>query len=274
MKQKSAMTLDRVVSRSGIASRSVACEWIRAGRVKINGRIVRDPSVWVQRETDFIHLDGKRLKRARRVYLVLYKPKGILTSHGDPQARDTVYHCLDPNLPWVVPVGRLDKDTSGLLLLTNDTDFADRMTDPVAGIAKTYRVKLNGIIGAEPIASLSGGVRMKRGDWANPVSVRKIEDRGKYSRLEVILREGKNREVRRMFEAVGFKVLKLVRTAIGPLTLANLEIGKWRFLTAAEVSGLRQCAGSPGPSARNNPDVREVDEQPRSDEQPVKQTHA
>lgn len=243
MRNKSEMTLDRVLSRSGLASRSVACEWIRSGRVKINGRVVRDPATWVQSKRDFVHLDGKRLKRARRLYLLFYKPKGTITSHGDPDARDTVYDYLATGLPWVVPVGRLDKDSSGLLLLTNDTDFANLMTDPSGGIAKTYMIKINGIIGDEAIASLSGGVEMKRGDWAHPVSVRRIEDRGKYSRLEIVLQEGKNREVRRMMEAVGFKVLKLVRTAIGPLTLQGLAIGKWRALTAAEVSDLRSSAG-------------------------------
>ena len=122
MKTKSAMTLDRVLSRFGLASRTTAREQIRAGRVKVNGRITRDPDAWVRPAVDPIHLDGKRLRPARKIYLLFYKPKGVITSHGDPGARDTIYDFLDGGLPWVAPVGRLDKDTSGLLLLTNDTD--------------------------------------------------------------------------------------------------------------------------------------------------------
>jgi len=240
MKDKAAMTLDRVLSRFGRGSRTVASEWIRAGRVKVNGRIVRNPDTWVRPGQDALHLDGTRLKQARKIYLLFYKPKGVITSHGDPDARDTVYDYLDGRIPWVVPIGRLDRDSSGLLLLTNDTDFADFVSNPESGIAKTYLVKINGLISDETIAQLLSGVKMKRGDWARPRSARRIEDRGKYSRLEIVLVEGKNREVRRMMEAVGFTVLKLVRTAIGPLTLQGLEIGKYRILTRAEVSSLRQ----------------------------------
>jgi len=242
MKTKSAMTLDRVLSRFGFASRTMAREQIRAGRVKVNGRVTRDPDAWVRPADDAIHLDGKRLKPARKIYLLFYKPKGVITSHGDPGARDTIYDYLDAGLPWVVPVGRLDKDTSGLLLLTNDTDFADFVTAPASGISKSYLVKLNGIISDQTISTLLAGIRMKRGDWARPRSVRRIADRGKYSRIEVVLEEGKNREVRRMMEAAGFQVLKLVRTAIGPLTLEGLEIGKYRKLSPQEVVGLKKSA--------------------------------
>jgi 23S rRNA pseudouridine2605 synthase len=242
MKSKSVMTLDRVLSRFGLESRTMAQDRIRSGRVKVNGRTVNDPCIWVRPDKDVIHLDGKHLKRARKVYLLFYKPKGVITSHGDPQERDTVYDYLAAGLPWVVPVGRLDKDSTGLLILTNDTEFANFVVDPASGIAKTYFVKLNGIMSDETVAMLAGGVRMARGDWARPRSVRRVEDRGKYTRLEVVLQEGKNREVRRMMEVVGFKVLKLVRTGIGPLTIGGLEIGKFRPLTAAEVAALRKSA--------------------------------
>ncbi len=238
------MTLDRVLSRFGLASRTTASEWIRAGRVKVNGRKVRDPDMWIRPEEDAVHLDGKRIKPARKIYLLFYKPKGVMTSHGDPHARDTIYNYLDENLRWVAPVGRLDKDTSGLLLLTNDTDFSSMVSDPESGIEKSYLVKLNGIVSDDTISQLAAGIRMKRGDWARPCSIRRLEDRGKYSRLTVVLNEGKNREVRRMMEAVGFKVLKLVRTAIGPLTLEGLEIGKYRRLTPEEVASFRQLSGA------------------------------
>jgi len=233
------MTLDRVLSRFGLASRTLACRWIRAGRVKVNGRKVTDPEVWVKPGQDAVHLDGKRLKQARKIYLLFNKPKGVITSHGDPGARKTIYEYLDERVPWVVPVGRLDMETSGLLLLTNDTDFADFVADPRSGIEKTYLVKLNGLIRDETLQQLASGVKMKRGDWARPRSVQRIEDRGKYSRLQIVLAEGKNREVRRMMESVGFTVLKLVRTGIGSLTLAGLEIGKCRRLTRAELASLR-----------------------------------
>ncbi len=249
MKQKAAMTLDRVLSRFGLASRTEACRWIRAGRVKVNGRVITDPGVWVRPGQDALHMDGKRLKRASKIYLLFYKPRGVITSHGDPGVRPTVYDYLDKNLPWVAPVGRLDLDSSGLLLLTNDTDFANYVTDPASAIEKTYRIKLNGLISEETLAQLAVGIRMKRGDWARPRSVRRIEDRAKYSLLEIVLVEGKNREVRRMLEAVDFTVLKLVRTTIGPLTLEGLEIGKYRPLTRAELSSLKtspQKRGQPG----------------------------
>jgi pseudouridine synthase len=240
MKAKPKMTLDRVLSRFGLASRTAAREAIRAGRIKVNGRAVRDPECWVEPERDAIHLDGQRLKPARKVYRLLYKPKGVITSHGDPQGRKTVYNLLGESGRWVFPVGRLDRDTSGLLLLTNDTGFADFITSPESGVTKTYLVKTSGLLSDEVISQLNAGVQMKRGDWAQPERVRRLEDRGKYTRLEVTLTEGKNREVRRMLEAVGFKVLKLVRTHIGPLTLEGLEVGKWRELKATEIAALRK----------------------------------
>ncbi|MBN1568938.1 MAG: rRNA pseudouridine synthase [Acidobacteria bacterium] len=236
MKSKSAMTLDRVLSRFGLASRSEAREAILSGRVKVNGRVIRDPDLWVRPAADAIHLDGKRLRRVRKVYLLFYKPKGIITSHGDPEGRKTVYDCLGAGVPWVSPVGRLDKDTSGLLLLTNDTDFADHVMDPASKIPKTYLVKANTLVSDECINRLSQGMELKRGDRAEPQSVRRVEDRGKYSWLEIVLTEGKNREVRRLLEAVGLKTLKLVRTRIGPCTLEGLQVGQFRILLPAERS--------------------------------------
>jgi 23S rRNA pseudouridine2605 synthase len=240
MKSKESMTLDRVLSRLGIASRTQARQAIAGGRIKVNGRVVRDSDQWIRLDTDVIHLDGKRLRQARKIYLLFCKPKGVITSRGDPSSRRTVYDYLDRNLPWVSPVGRLDKDSSGLLLLTNDTEFANFVTDPDSQVEKTYIVKLNGLIGGEGVAVLANGVRLKRGDLAKPVSVKHLEDRGKYSWLEIVLTEGKNREVRRMVEALGFKVLKLVRTRIGPWSLEGLEVGKYRELSPADIGRFRQ----------------------------------
>jgi len=270
MPTKPIMTLDRVLSRFGWASRTASRQIIVAGRLKVNGRTVRDPDVWVSPDRDVLQLDGKRLKPARKRYLLFYKPKGVITSHGDPAGRETIYQYLDGVAPpfrvaraglkpgakaenkWVAPVGRLDKDTSGLLLLTNDTQFADFITNPESEVPKTYIVKTNALLSDNVIADLNAGVEMKRGDLAQPASVRRREDRGKYTWLEVVLTEGKNREVRRMIEAVGFKVLKLVRTHIGSLTLEPLEVGKWRELTRAEVAALRRGRELAGSSRRSN----------------------
>jgi pseudouridine synthase len=223
-----------------LASRTAAREAIRAGRLKVNGKVARDPDLWVRPDRVALHLDGQRLKPARKTYVLFYKPKGVITSHGDPGGRKTVYDYLGDIGNWVSPVGRLDKDTSGLLLLTNHTEFADYITSPNSKVPKTYLVKASGILSEETVSRLNAGVEMKRGDRASPISVRRVEDRGKYTWLEVVLAEGKNREVRRMIEAVGFKVLKLVRTGIGPLTLAGLEVGKWRELRPNEVAALRK----------------------------------
>lgn len=256
MKSKEQMTLDRVLSRLGLASRTAAREAIRAGRLRVNGRVVRDPECWVQLARDAVELDGRRVKPARKVYLLFYKPKGVISSHGDPAGRKTIYAHLEglgEEGKWVAPVGRLDQDTSGLLLLTNDTEFADFITSPDSGVPKTYLVKTSGLMSDEVIARLAAGVEMKRGDFARPMSVRRVEDRGKYTWLEVVLTEGKNREVRRMIEAVGFKVLKLVRTQIGPLTLAGLEVGKWRGLTRADVTALRKFKLTPQTTTPRTP---------------------
>ena len=239
MRSKATLTLDRVLSRFGLASRRDARQAIQAGRLKVNGKVVRDPDLWVRPDHVTLHLDGQRLKPARKTYLVFYKPKGVITSHGDPGERKTIYEYLKDIDKWVSPVGRLDKDTSGLLLLTNDTEFAEHITNPLSKVLKTYLVKTSGLLSEETIAKLNAGVEMKRGDIASPISVRRLEDRRKYTWLEVVLAEGKNREVRRMIEAVGFKVLKLVRTGLGPLTLAGLEVGKWRELTPREIAALR-----------------------------------
>lgn len=236
MKSKSVMTLDRVLSRFGLASRTEAREKILAGQVKVNGGVVRDPDRWTDPRADIIHIGGKRLRQARKVYLLFYKPKGVITSHGDPDGRKTVYDCLGREVPWVTPVGRLDKDTSGLLLLTNDTDFANYITDPASQVPKTYLVKANMLVSDEVLAQLARGIELKRGDWARPQSVRRVEDRGKYSWLEIVLTEGKNREVRRLLEAVGLATLKLVRTRIGPCTMEGLQVGKWRDLLPSERS--------------------------------------
>jgi 23S rRNA pseudouridine2605 synthase len=254
MKSKGTMTLDRILSRFGLGSRHDSREAVLAGRLKVNGRVLRDPDAWIQPGKDVIHLDGEILRHARKRYYLFYKPKGVITSHGDPSKRKTIYDCLGAKMPWVAPVGRLDKDTSGLILLTNDTDFANLVTDPAQEIPKTYLVKANCIVGGEALAAMEEGVRMKRGDWARPRSVRRIEDRGRHTWLEIVLTEGKNREVRRLMEAVGFSVLKLVRTAIGTFTLQDLQVGGYRELSSSEIAGfLASTASKPARSSPQEP---------------------
>jgi pseudouridine synthase len=243
------MTLDRVLSRCGLFSRRASENAIRSGRVKVNGRVVRDPALWTDPKSDTVHLDGKRIRQVRRIYLLFYKPKGILTSHGDLRGRKTLYDCLDPKLPWVAPVGRLDKDTSGLILLTNDTEFASFVTRPSSEVRKTYLVKANMLVDDALLERMSEGFKMKNGQLAKPQSVKRLEDRGKYSWLEIVLTEGKNREVHRLLESVGLKVLKMVRTRIGPFTLEGLQVGQHRNLSRIEIARLYAGSTSMPPSS-------------------------
>lgn len=230
-------TLDRVLSKAGLGSRTEARSWIGTGRVRVNGRVIRTPDHWVDLERDRVTLDGKPVRAEEFVYLLLYKPKGYITTYKDPEGRPTVYDLLEDLGQWVAPVGRLDLDTSGLLLMTNDTQFAERITNPEYKIPKTYQVKAATLLTDEQLEQLRKGVMLKDGPTA-PAEVRRLRDSGKRTHLEITISEGRNRQVRRMLEAVDSKVLKLVRAAIGPLTIGALPIGRWRELTAAELKGL------------------------------------
>ncbi|HXM42227.1 MAG TPA: pseudouridine synthase [Bryobacteraceae bacterium] len=230
-------TLERVLSKAGLGSRTEARSWIGAGRVRVNGKVVRSPDHWVDMERDRVALDGQPVRGARKVYLLLYKPKGYLTTYTDPQGRPTVYDLVRDAGTWVVPVGRLDLDTTGLLIMTNDTEFAERLTNPEYKVAKTYQAKCADRLADEQIARLRGGVQLSDGP-TRPALAARLRDSGKYTHIELTIGEGRNRQVRRMVEAVGSKVLKLTRVAIGPLRIGDLQIGKWRHLTAAEVRAL------------------------------------
>ncbi len=230
-------TLDRVLSRAGAGSRTEARRWIGAGRVAVNGRVIRTPDHWVDPERDRVTLDGRPLRAARKRYLLLYKPTGYLTTYKDPEKRPTVYDLLAGVDEWVVPVGRLDLDTSGLLILTNDTDFGELLTNPKHKVPKTYLVKAATLLTEEQLAALRQGVELSDGPTL-PARVRRVRDSARYTHLELTITEGRNRQVRRMLEAVGSKVLKLVRIAIGPLRIGDLPIGRWRDLTPEEVRAL------------------------------------
>jgi 23S rRNA pseudouridine2605 synthase len=231
-------TLDRVLSKAGLGSRTEARRWIAEGRVRVNGKPVRNPDSWIDFERDRVALDGKPVRPGRKVYVLLYKPTGYITTYRDPQGRPTVYSLIQNLGAWVTPVGRLDLDTSGLLILTNDTQFAERLTNPDFKVPKTYLVKASTLLSGEQLDQLRNGVQLKDG-VTRPALVTRLRDSQKYSYLEITITEGRNRQVRRMIEAVNSKVLKLVRTAIGGVRIGDLRIGRYRHLTRREVEGLQ-----------------------------------
>jgi 23S rRNA pseudouridine2605 synthase len=234
-------TLERVLSKAGLASRTEARAAVAAGRVWVNGAVVRDPDAWVDLERDRVSLDGALVAREAATYWLLYKPKGYLTTRRDPDGRPTIYDLLAPELQRLIPVGRLDLDTSGLLLLTNDTAFAERMTNPDFKVPKTYLVKASEFLTDEQLEQLRQGVELTDGP-TRPAEVVRVREAGGRTVLELTLTEGRNRQVRRMIEAVGAKVLKLVRTRIGPLTIGELPIGQVCALAPAEVKGLLRAS--------------------------------
>ncbi|HVR43078.1 MAG TPA: pseudouridine synthase [Thermoanaerobaculia bacterium] len=240
-------TLERVVSKSGLGSRREARSWIAAGRAAVNGTTVVDPDRWVDLERDQVTFDGEPLAPRRLVYLLLNKPAGILTTYRDPQKRPTVYELLPPGLGFLIPVGRLDLDTSGLLLMTSDTTFAETVTNPRYGVPKTYRVEASRHLDESELARLREGVELSDGP-TRPAAVERVGEREGRTTFEMTITEGRNRQVRRMVEAIGGRVERLERIAIGPLTAEGLEPGGVRELTQAEMESLvRSSRGDAGP---------------------------
>ena len=229
----------RVLSKLGVCSRSQAEAAVRAGRVGVDGSLVRDPEHPVDADRQRISLDDVPVMAVQRVYLALNKPRGIVVSAADERGRDTVYDLLrDANLPWLGPVGRLDKASEGLLLLSNDSVWAAGITEPATHLDKTYHVQVAGQPNADALAAMQAGVR----DGADLLRARKVEllrAGEKNAWLEVVLDEGRNRHIRRLLAALDYEVLRLVRVAIGPLPLGELAKGQWRHLSAAEVAALR-----------------------------------
>ncbi len=212
--------------------------------------ILRDPEHWVDLDRDRVTLDGKPVAAAPRLYILLYKPTGYLTTYRDPAGRPTVYDLVGDAGTWLSPVGRLDLETSGLLLLTNDNDFGERVMNPEHKIPKTYQVKAATLLTDEQLQQLRQGVVLHDGP-TSPAEVRRLRDGARHTHLEITITEGRNRQVRRMLEAVGSKVLKLVRVAIGPLRIGDLQIGKWKKLGEEEVRLLwGPGAGGRGPGRR------------------------
>jgi len=230
-------TLERVISKAGLGSRTDARSWISDGRVQINRQTVRNPDHWVDLDQDRITVNGTPLRAAEKTYVLLYKPKGYLTTWRDPAGRPTVYDLLKDTGTWLAPVGRLDLDTSGLLVLTNDNDFAERLTNPDHKITKTYQIKAGTLLTDAQLEQLRSGVELSDGP-TRPAQITRLRDNGRHTFLEMTITEGRNRQVRRMLEAVESKVTKLVRIAIGPVRIGDLQIGKWRPLTTEEVKSL------------------------------------
>jgi len=230
--------LARVLSKLGACSRSQAEQWIRAGRVSLDGRIVRDPYHPTLIDRQQVAVDGLVVKSAECIHVVFNKPRGLVVSAADEQGRATVYTALTAaGLPWLGPVGRLDKASEGLLLLSNDTTWAAGITDPATHLDKTYHVQVAGQPDATALAAMQAGIN-DAGDLLKARRATLLRAGEKNAWLEVVLDEGRNRHIRRLMAALGFDVLRLIRVAIGPLTLGELAKGQWRQLSADEVSAL------------------------------------
>jgi len=211
---------------------------IRAGRVQLNGVVRRDPETPVRIEKDRIEVDGRRIEAGEPIYLMMNKPRGLVTTASDEKGRETVYSLLAlAKLPWVAPVGRLDKASEGLLLLTNDSEWGSRVAAPETHLPKTYHVQIGSVEGERIARELMAGVR-DEGELLRAVSAAVLRSGEKNCWLEIVLDEGKNRQIRRMLAGLGVEVLRLLRVAIGPLQLGTLGKGTYRVLTAAEKHAL------------------------------------
>jgi 23S rRNA pseudouridine2605 synthase len=240
------VSLARALSKLGVCSRSEGEAIVAAGRVHVNGSLQREPTFRVDMNRDRIEVDGRVIDAGARVYLMLNKPRGLVTTRSDPQGRDTVYTCLaaDTSLPFVSPVGRLDKASEGLLLFTNDTRWASQLLDPATHVDRVYHVQIDRVADDALLERITTGVT-DDGIALAAKAARLLRHGGRNSWLEVILDEGKNRHIRRLLAALGVEVLRLVRVAFGPLVLGDLPKGKVRRLRAEEVRALAALARGP-----------------------------
>ena len=231
--------LARVLSKLGVCSRSQAERAVREGRVSVDGRVVLDPERPADPDRQRILLDGEAVSATKRVYLAINKPRGVVVSAADEQGRDTVYELLAASgLPWLGPVGRLDKASEGLLLLSNDSVWSAHLTDPRFHVDKTYHVQIDTIPDQLVLDRMIQGIADKNETLvAKRVSLLRSGEKNAW--LEVVLDEGRNRHIRRLLEAQGIGVLRLIRVAIGNLALGNLTKGQWRHLSEEEVAGLQ-----------------------------------
>ena len=243
--------LARALSKLGYCSRSQAAGLIRAGRVALNGATRRDPETPTRMDRDRINVDGQTIHQARHMYLMMNKPRGLVTTASDEKGRETVYSILKPeeqSFSWVAPVGRLDKASEGLLLLTNDSEWGARLAAPETHLHKIYHVQIDAAIGEPETQAIERGV-MVDGEYLRAHRCRLLRSGEKNCWLEVTLDEGKNRQIRRLLAGLDLHVLRLVRVAIGPLQLGKLRKGAHRSLTSEEKASL-DCTMESSPRAR------------------------
>ena len=230
--------LARAISKLGYCSRSRAVELIRAGRVRVNGVVRKNAEAPVRIGKDRVEIDGRRIGESEKIYLMLNKPRGVVTTASDERGRETIYYCLKVALgedfAWVAPVGRLDKASEGLLLITNDSEWAARITAPEMHVDKAYHVQVGGRLTAALLEKLVGGLTVKDGDFLRVKSARVLREGERNCWVEIILDEGRNRHIRRMFESLGFEVSRLIRVAIGELRLGELAKSAVRELSEDE----------------------------------------
>lgn len=231
--------LARTLSKLGICSRTQAAQLIAAGRVVINGKLERNPERRTNPNVDEIVIDGARVAAPEYVYLALNKPRGLIVTADDEKGRATIYSLL-PEVPasWLAPVGRLDKASEGLLLLTNDPEWAARITQAHSGVEKTYHVQISGVPDQAVLDQIKLGI-LDAGEHLRAMEVRRIREGAKNCWLEITLNEGRNRHIRRLLSAFGYPVLRLVRISIGSIQLSDLPKGQWRKLTDQEVEMTR-----------------------------------
>ena len=238
------VSLARALSKLGLASRTVAVSMIEAGRVRVDGRVVMDPNLRINMERARLVVDEKPLGEAAKHYLAVNKPRGLVTTARDEHDRATVYECLpDAGDAWLAPVGRLDKASEGLILFTNDTAWAQRILDPASHLPKTYHVQVNRRLEEADLARLRQGVTLEDGTVARAAAAGLLRSGEKNGWLEIVLHEGINRQIRRMLVAMGAAVLRLVRVAIGPVTLGALPKGQNRRLTEQELLAISEMLG-------------------------------
>jgi 23S rRNA pseudouridine2605 synthase len=230
--------LARVLSKLGVCSRSQAEQAVREGRVTVDGRVVRNPEQPADAERQRICLDSQPAVAAKRIYVALNKPRGIVVSASDERGRDTVYDLLkDAGLPWLGPVGRLDRASEGLLLLSNDSIWAARLTEPRQHVDKIYHVQIDALPMPALLEQLTAGVAVD-GERLAAKHVQILRQGEKNAWLEIVLDEGRNRHIRRLLDAHNIGVLRLIRVAIGSLALGDLPKGQWRYLEPAEIAAL------------------------------------
>ena len=228
----------RVISKLGMGSRTQAAQWVREGRVQVNGRLVRDAEYPVVQGRDLVAVDGRSLRAGERLVVMLNKPRGLITTTHDEQDRETVYRCFEgANLPWLAPVGRLDKASEGLLLFCNDPAWAARVINPNARLNKTYHVQIDRLSTPALLADIVVGTQADSEHLAAK-SAHCLRAGAQHAWLEIVLDEGRNRQIRRLLQVFDVKVLRLVRVAVGALVLGKLPKGHWRKLTAAEINSL------------------------------------